>query len=374
MADEFGDRTEAATPKRRRDAAEQGDVLRSREFGTVLVILAGVAWLLFFGPSLVAGVKAVMAASFSFDHRDVEDFAPWRPLQQAGWRLLPGLLTLFAAALIAAVLSQAGLGSLTWNGALLQPKAARVNPGSGLKRIFGANGWVELGKALLKVALLGCIGGWMLWRARRATLGLASADLGTAVTQLGGTFTGVLLAMAMGLVAIAMLDVPIALVRLLAKLRMTKQQVRDEHKETEGSPEAKAHLRQKQRELARRGVRKAVAEAQVVLTNPTHFAVALRYDRGKDQVPVVVAKGRGATALAIRDVAGEAAVPVLEYPALARAIYYTSREGQEVRDDLYIAIATVLAWVFGVNERAGGSPPPVEVPPGARFNENGAKA
>ncbi len=371
MSEEAGDRTEAPTPKRKRDAAEQGDVLRSREFGTAIVILAGVAWLMFFGPSLVAGCKAVMASAFSFDHRDVEDFSPWRPLQQAGWRLLPGLLTLFGVAFLAAVLSQAGLGSLTWNGTLLQPKASRVNPGSGLKRVFGANGWVELGKALLKVALLGVIGGWMLWRTRRATLGLAATDLGTAVAQLGGTFTGILLAMAMGLAAIAMLDVPVAMVRLFAKLRMTKQQVRDEHKETEGSPEAKAHLRQKQRELARRGVRKAVAEAQVVLTNPTHFAVALRYERGKDQVPVVVAKGRGHTALAIRDVAGEAAVPVLEYPALARAIYYTTREGQEVRDDLYVAIATVLAWVFGVNERAGGTPPPVEVPVGARFDENG---
>ncbi len=373
MSEEAGDRTEAPTAKRKRDAAEQGDVLRSKEFGTALVMLAGVAWLLFFGPSLVVGCKAVMAASFSFDHRDVEDFAPWRPLQQAGWRLLPGLLTLFAAALIAAVLSQAGLGSLTWNGTLLQPKASRVSPASGLGRVFGSNGWIELGKALLKLVLLGTIGVWMLWRARKATIGLVSSDLGAAVAQLGGTFTGILLAMALGLVAIAMLDVPVAMVRLFAKLSMTKQQVRDEHKETEGSPEAKAHIRQKQRELARRGVRKAVAEAQVVLTNPTHFAVALRYERGKDQVPVVVAKGRGATALAIRDVAGEAAVPVLEYPALARAIYYTSREGQEVRDDLYHAIATVLAWVFGVNERAGGTPPPVDVPKGARFDEHGVK-
>jgi len=113
-----------------------------------------------------------------------------------------------------------------------------------------------------------------------------------------------------------------------------------------------------------------------VLTNPTHFAVALRYDRGRDQVPVVVAKGRGATALAIREIAGEMAVPILEYPALARAVYYTSREGQEVRDDLYVAIATVLAFVFGLNAKVGGSAaplPPVEVPDTARFDENGAK-
>ncbi len=379
-AEAGGDRTEAATPKRKREAAEQGDVLQSREFATALVILAGAGWIVMFGGSLVAGCKALMAASFSFGHADVEDFSPWRPLQQAGWHLLPSLFMLFTVAVLAAIVGRAGLGSLSFNGSLLAPKASRINPGAGLKRVFGSNGWIELGKALLKVALLGSIGAYMLWKTRHATLGLASTDLGAAVGQLGGTFTAVLMAMAAGLAGIALLDVPVALFRLIAKLRMTKQQVRDEHKETEGSPEAKQHLRQKQREMARRDVRKAVTGAHVVLTNPTHFAVALRYDRGSDQVPVVVARGRGATALAIRDLAGEAAVPVLEYPQLARAVYYTSREGQEVRDDLYVAIAAVLAFVFSLNARAGGGgggyppvPPRVEVPPGARFDEHGAK-
>jgi flagellar biosynthetic protein FlhB len=373
MSEEAGERTEAPTAKRKRDAAEKGDVLRSREFGTALVVLAGVCWVVMFGPSLVAACKAVMAASLSFDHRDVEDFAPFRPLQQAGAKLLPALLSLFAIAFVAAILSQAGLGSLSFNGSLLAPKASRINPGSGLSRIFGSNGWVELGKSLLKVVLLGAIGGYMLVKTSRMTLGLAGTDIGTAVGELGGTFNGILIAMAFGLVGIAMLDVPVAIVRLLGKLRMTKQQIRDEHKESEGSPEAKGHIRQKQREMARGGVRKQVATAHVILTNPTHFAVALRYDRDSDRVPVVVAKGRGATALAIRDVAGEAAVPILEYPALARAVYYTSRENQEVRDDLYLAIATVLAFVFGLNAVAGGTPPPIEVPPSARFDEHGEK-
>ena len=154
---------------------------------------------------------------------------------------------------------------------------------------------------------------------------------------------------------------------------MSKQEIRDEHKETEGSPEAKQHVRAKQRAMANRNIRKAVAEAHVVLTNPTHFAVALRYDRGRDQVPVVVARGRGATAAAIRELAGENRVPMLEYPMLARAVYYTSREGQEVRDDLYLALATVLAFVLGLNAKMGGTQPPVDVPPSARFDENGVK-
>ena len=369
---EGGDRTEAPTPKRVRDAVEKGDILKSRELGTALAMLAGVGWILFFGPSLVAACKGVMTASLQFGRADVEDFSPWRPILEAGWRLLPALGSLFAVSIIAAIASQAGLGALGWNAKLLAPKGNRINPASGLKRMLGAQGWIELGKSLLKVALLGAIGWWALSGIVATTAGLGSTDLGRAVEALGGMLTGVLVAMAFGLVLIAGFDVPLQAIRRLGKLRMTKQEVKDEHKQTEGSPEAKAHQRARQREAARGGSRKVVAEAHVVLTNPTHFAVALRYDRGRDQVPVVVAKGRGETALAIRTFAREAAVPVLEAPALARAVYYTSREGQEVRDDLYHAIATVLAFVFGLNEAAGGSAlPPIEVPATARFDENG---
>ena len=366
-----GERTEAPTPKRLKKAREDGQVLRSREFATALVVLAGVGWFAFAGPSLLAACKAVMTASFQFGRGDVEDFSPFRPLAQAGTKLLPSLLTLFAVSIAAAVLSQAGLSRPGWNGKLLLPKTSRINPAAGLARIFGPQGWIELGKSLLKIALLGAVGYVVLRRAAHSTIGLSSADLGTALGSLGGTFTTVLFAMAAGLVAIAAIDVPVQLVRLLAKLRMSKQEIRDEHKEAEGNPETKGQQRARARAMLGKGARKAIAEAHVVLTNPTHFAVALRYDRGRDQVPVVVAKGRGATALAIRELAGEGAVPVLEYPQLARAVYYTSKEGQEVRDDLYLAIATVLAFVFNLNEQAGGSPPPVDVPTGARFDESG---
>ena len=374
MADEFGEKTEAPTQKRQDKAVEDGNVWRSRDLAAAVVTLAGVGWVLFMGPALLAACKAVMAASFQFDRGDVEDFSPWRPLQEAGLKLLPSLITLFAVSVIATIVSSAGLGSLTWNNKLLAFKGNRINPASGLKRIIGPQGWIELGKSLLKVILLGVIGGYMLWKSSRATLGLTSSSLGDAITELGGTFIGIMIAMAAGLFAIALFDVPVQIMQLLSKLRMTKQEVRDEHKETEGSPEAKGHQRAMQRAMATGGVRKAVAEAHVVLTNPTHFAVALRYDRGRDQVPVVVAKGRGATALAIREIAGEMAVPILEYPALARAVYYTSREGQEVRDDLYVAIATVLAFVFNLNAAAGGTgQPPIDVPDTARFDEHGIK-
>jgi flagellar biosynthetic protein FlhB len=373
MAEEFGEKTEAPTAKRREKAADEGQLLKSREFATALVVLAGCAWMALLGPSLLAACKSLMAASFQFDAGDVSDFEPLRPLAQAGLQVLAPLGGLMVLMVIAAIASQAGLSGIRFNGKLLAPKANRIDPTQGLKRIVGAQGWIELAKSLLKVTLLGVIGGYMLWQVSHQSIGLAGTDVNRAVALLGSNLMTILFAMAGGLVVIAGIDLPVQIVRLLSQLKMSKQEIKDEHKEAEGSPEVKGQLRQRQREMARRSVRKAVESAHVVLTNPTHFAVALRYDRGKDQVPVVVAKGRGATALAIRDVAGEMALPVLEYPALARALYYTSRENQEIRDDLYMAIAAVLAFVFNLNAQAGGSPPPIDVPASARFDENGVQ-
>lgn len=374
MSEYEGDKTEAPTAKRRKDAIERGDVLKSREFATALIVLAGCGWIAMLGPQMVKACEGLMTASFRFGRADIEDWSPMRPLIQAGFGFAPTVGGLFLIAMLAAVLSQAGLGSFRFNGSLLQPKFSRINPASGLKRIVGPTGWIELGKSLLKVALLGSIGAWLMWKTAQPTLGMStSSDVAGVVGHLGGTFVWILFTMAGGLVLIAGIDLPIQIVRLLGKLRMSKQEVRDENKETEGSPEAKQHLRQRQREMSRRSVRKAVATADVILTNPTHFSVALRYDRVNDNAPVVVAKGRGITALAIRDVAGDEKIPILEYPALARAVYYTSREGQEIRDDLYPAVATVLAFVFGLNQRAGTMPPAIDVPTTARFDENGVK-
>jgi len=373
MSESFGEKTEAPTARRKRKAVEEGQLLKSRDFGTALVILTGCVWMVLLGPSLIAACKEVMTASFSFGRGDVEHFEPWRPLATAGWKLAPSLGGLFALAMIAAILSQAGLGAIGWNSKLFAPKASRINPASGLKRMFGPTGLIELSKGLLKVTLLGAMGAWMLRSITTRSLGQVSSDLPNAIGSLSGQFLTLMFVMAAGLLIIAGVDLPIQMIRHFRQLRMTKQEVKEEHKESEGSPELKAQLRQRQREILKGGHRKTVATAHVVLTNPTHFSVALRYDQGKDQVPVVVAKGRGQTALAIRELAGEFEVPVLEYPQLARAVYYTSREGQEVRDDLYQAIAIVLAFVFGINKNADVTQPRITVPPGALFDENGKK-
>lgn len=373
MAEEFAEKTEAPTPKRRQKAAEEGQVLRSKELTAAAVVLAGVLWLALSGPALIGALKTVMRESLQFGRADVEDFQPLRPILSVGLTLAPSMVMLFAVSIGVSVLSQAGLGGVSFQSKLIGFKASRINPGAGLKRIFGLTGWIELGKGLAKVVLLGAIGAWMLWSMRREAIGLVAGDLEGSVAALGWKLILLMLVMSGGLLLIAGVDVPIQLIRLLNKLKMSKQEIRDEHKEAEGSPEAKSAQRRRMHEIFKRSVKKSVTEAHVVLTNPTHFAVALRYERGKDEVPVVVAKGRGAMALAIRELAQELEKPVLEYPALARAVYYTSREGQQIRDDLYVAIATVLAFVFGVNLRAGGQQPNVIVPDTALFDENGVR-
>lgn len=373
MSESAGAKTQAPTPKRKEKALEQGDLLKSRDFGAALIILLGCGWMVLMGPQLLGACKEVMAASFSFGRADIESFQPWKPLATAGWKLAPSLGALLAITFVGAIASQAALGALHWNGKLLAPKGNRINPGSGLKRIFGPTGWIELLKSLLKVVLLGGIGTWMLWGSAATTMGLVSSDLGTAVKALGDTFATLVFVMAGGLLLIAGIDLPIQIFRHMQRLKMSLQEVKDEHKESEGSPEAKSAQRARQREFAKGGLRAKVQDAHVVLTNPTHFSVALRYTNGKDQVPVVVAKGRGEIALAIRELADEFAVPRLELPPLARAIYFTSRENQEIRDDLYMAVATVLAFVFGLNKQAGGRMPAVTVPQTALFDENGVQ-
>ena len=373
MSESGGEKTEAPTAKRKRKAVEDGQILSSKDFGTALIVLLGCGWMAMFGPSLVRACKEVMVGSFTFGVADVEDFEPWRPIAEAGWKLATPMLALLLLAVIGAILSHAGLAGLRWNSKLFAPKASRINPASGLARIFGPNGWIELGKGLLKVVLLGSIGSWLLWSLTRRSLGLVEADLHGAIGAMGSEFLYLLFVMAGGLLLIAGVDLPIQILRHMAKLRMTKQEVRDEHKESEGSPEAKAAQRQRQRQILKGGFRKAVATANVVITNPTHFAVALRYEQGKDQVPVLVAKGRGAAPRAIRERAGELDVPILEIPQLARAVYYTSKENQEIRDDLYMAVATVLAFVFQLSKRANAVMPSVTVPDTALFDENGRK-
>ena len=366
-------KTEAPTAKRRQGAAEEGDVLQSRELGTALVVLGGAVWIALVGPMMMGALETMIVDALTFEASDLQNFDPSSViLRLLGIIALP-LLGLFAITLVAAIGAPAALGSLGFRGKAFAFKGSKLNPLSGMKRMFGAHGIIELGKSLAKVLVLGGIGVWLLMRESRSLMGLSSTEIRPALATIGDTFIIAVLVMALALCLIAFIDVPAQMLQRLKRLRMTKQEVKDEHKQTEGSPELKAALRRRQHETARNSARSAIAEATVVLTNPTHFAVALRYRAGEDAAPIVVARGRGATADAIRELAAEHEVPMLSYPQLTRALYYTSRAGHPIREDLYMAVASVLAFVFNLDQALaeGAAQPAIEVPPSLRFDTSG---
>lgn len=372
-APERDQKTEAPTDKRRRDAAEKGDVLQSKELAAALVIVAGAAWIALAGKFLVGSMEAMLADGLTFDSAAIRDFDPGTTALRLIAAILLPVAALFGLTLFAAIAAPALLGSLGFRTGALGFKASKLNPMSGLKRMFGMQGLVELGKSIAKVALLGGIGAWLMLDQARGLVGLSAPEIGPALASVGETFTLAMLVMALGLAGIALIDVPAQFLQRNMRLKMSKQEVKEEHKQTEGSPELKAAVRRRQHEVLRGSARSAVQDATVVLTNPTHFAVALRYRPGEDIAPIVVARGRGATAQAIRELATESTVPILSYPQLARAIYFTTRTGHIVREDLYMAVATVLAFVFNLNEQVGAAlrQPPIDVPPAARFDETG---
>jgi len=374
MAEESaGERSEAPTQKKLRESMEKGDVVQSKDLGAALVMIVGAGWIALGGPLLVGALSELLRGSLSFGHGAVDDFEPGATLIAMGGRIVLPLGMLFAATLVAAIGTPALLGAFGFRWGAIAFKPERINPLAGLKRIFGAQGLIELVKSIAKVTVLGAIGWWLLSSrmARMTTMG--RGDMKSSMTELGHSFVFAVIVMAMGLVLIAGIDVPAQMIRRTARLRMSKQDVKDENKQTEGSPELKGAIRRRQMETARRSARSAVAEASVVLTNPTHFAIALRYRPAEDAAPVVVARGRGATADAIRALAAEHKVPMLSYPQLARALYFTTRAGQLIREDLYIAVATILAFVFNIDRAMaeGRTQPVVEVPGEVRFDENG---
>ena len=373
--EQSGEKTEKPTQKKLQDAAKKGDILQSRDLATALVVMAGIGWLAVTGPSLVEALRDMLVEALRFRREDIADFSP----VQRGLSLLSGIALPVAgvmlATFVAAIAAPALLGSLGFRPGAFAPKPEKMNPMAGLKRIFGMQGIIELVKSIAKVGLLGCIGLWMIWDRLTAINGLGKMGVAPAIADVGNIFILTCLVMAGGLFLIAGIDVPAQIMQRAKRLGMTKQDVKDEHKESEGSPELKGHIRRKQFEVLSGSTRKAVAEASVIITNPTHFAVALRYKLGQDAAPIVVARGCDAIAAAIRDLADQNGVTVLQYPELARAIYFTSRAGQIVNEGLYMAVATVLAFVFRVENRMASEMdrPFITVPDDLRFDADGRK-
>ncbi|CAK0776871.1 Flagellar biosynthetic protein FlhB [Gammaproteobacteria bacterium] len=350
------EKTEAATPKKVEEARRQGQVPRSRELNTLVVTLTASLGLWIYGHSFVASLSDLMRRGFTLTKEQVYDplwlVRMFRELVlTALWDLTPLLLMLVASAIIAPLL----IGGWSFSMESLGFKWDRLNPFEGLKRMFNSHGLKELGKTLLKFTLMALVGFWFLRRYSETILILGRMDLFTAVGEVGDLLTWGFVVLAIALAVVAAGDAPLQLWEYAQGLKMTRQEVRDEVKETEGRPEVKGRIRQLQREMAQKRMMTEVPKADVVLTNPTHYAVALKYDVDKMGAPRVVAKGADLVAKRILEIAAKEKVLQVIAPALTRALYYSTELNREIPQGLYQAVAQVLAFVYQVRK---GKPAP----------------
>jgi flagellar biosynthetic protein FlhB len=358
------DKSEDPTEKRIRESREKGQTARSRELNTLAIMLAGAGGLLAIGGSLGSDLMSIMSGNFSLSREVIMDersMMIW--LLASGKVAVDAVAPLFLALLIASIVGPISLGGWLFSAKAMAPKMSRMNPFAGLKRMFSAKSLVELLKALAKFTLILAVALAVLSANVDDLLAMAHEPLEMAILHAAQVVGWSALWMACGLVLIAAVDVPFQLWDNNQKMMMTKQEVRDEYKDSEGKPEVKQRIRQLQREMAERRMMQAVPQADVVITNPTHFAVALKYDPAKGNAPVLLAKGGDFTALKIREIAQEHNVMLLESPALARAVFYSTELDQEIPAGLYLAVAQVLAYVYQIRQyQAGKGKRPVPLP------------
>lgn len=350
--DNAQEKTQEATPKRREDARREGQILQSRELASCLVMTLPSAALLLFGGEIVSGLAESVAAGLRLPRSLI--FGEQGLTGHLVGLVLPlaGVLLLLSLGLVAGIGSSALMGGVVFNPDLAGFRFNRLDPIAGLGRMFGRQALIELVKGVVKALWLLAVLAVILWWDFAGIMAISHLDLASAL-QRTAVLTGVgLLLMALATVLIAAIDIPMQFWDHSQKLRMSLQEVRDELKETDGRPEVKARLRQVAQELSRRRMMEDVRKADVVVTNPSHYSVALHYSPERGGAPVVVAKGREELALRIREVAREAGVPLLEQPPLARALYFHTDIGEEIPAALYGAVAQVLAFIFRVRSGA----------------------
>lgn len=379
MADSDLEKTEQPTGRRLEQAREDGQVARSRELTTYVGLMAGGVGLWLMGSSLSQQLTKLMRDSLTLDtelafHSELLLPHLHTLTQETLLAFAPLLLIMLAAALLSPLLLNGWLFTLK----PLQPNLGKLDPIAGLARFFSTHSLMELLKAIAKAMIVGGIGTWAIWHNRDAVILLMAQPLSAAIPQLGGLMWGVFIAIMGGMLLIVAVDVPFTLYEHNKKLMMTKEEVRQDARETEGDPMVKGRIRSLQREAARRRMMAAIPTADVVVTNPTHYAVALKYietdapaNAGRSgrrvmSAPVVVAKGSHLLALRIREIAMENNVPILEAPPLARALHKHTDLGQSIPEALYTAVAEVLAYVYQLRryEKHGGARPqePIELP------------
>jgi flagellar biosynthetic protein FlhB len=365
------ERSEPASERRLEQARERGQVPRSPELSTFAVLLAGGGGLMLLGGGLVHNLEGILRSALSLDRR-----AAFEPDQMAA-RLfdaaaagLVALSPLFLVVVAVALLTPTLVSGWLFSFDALQPDFSRLSPARGLGRMFSWHGLIELGKAIVKTLLIGGIAVWAIWSTRTEVFALASEPLESGLAHLAMLIGRSFLIVAGAFALIVAIDIPFQIWDFRRELRMTREEVREEFKESEGNPQIRQRIRSMQRESARRRMMQEVPKADVIVTNPTHYAVALRYRDETMRAPRVVAKGVELVAERIAEIGTDAGVPRVQAPALARALYAHAEVGRDIPAALFGAVAEVLAWVYNLRraqESGGEAPePPVElpVPPG----------
>lgn len=370
------ERTEPATGRQIEKAREKGQVARSRELSTFSSLIMAVTMFMTIGGHLMYSLKNLFIQGLSFDHGTVSSMASMQErLYHQSLDIVIAFLPFFGAMVLAAILSSIALSGWLFSFEALQPKFSKLNPFTGLTRIISVTGLIEMVKAILKTLLIGGVAYWVIWHNKDAMFGLLGEAFPSSLIHLADLVLSTFLYVSASLLVLVLIDVPFQLWDHAKKLRMTKEQVRQEGKETEGDPQVKAKIRSMQREMARRRMMSEVPKADVIVTNPTHYAVALRYEDTAMRAPKVVAKGSHLLAQRIMELGEENNVPVLRLPPLARALYRHAELDVEIPAPLYTAVAEVLAYIYQLRHYRKGEgampsvpqsvPVPSELDPGS---------
>ena len=364
------EKTESASPQRLEKAREDGDVPRSRELATFTMLLAAGSGIWFSGEKLIRQLESMLVSGLDFERAIA--FDPAALFARLGGSL-GELLVVFAPIalllIVVALATPAVIGGWLFSTKALLPNFGRMNPVKGLGNLVSSNAAVEFGKAIAKTILVGAVAGLVIWQQKDAVLALSVESLHEGTTHLASLLWISFITIAGALGVIVLIDAPYQVWHHANKLKMTREEVRQEAKESDGDPQIKAKIRAQQREMARRRMMSEVPTADVVVTNPTHYAVALKYSDGAMRAPKVVAKGADEVAAKIRELAGANNVPLLEAAPLARALYQHAELGDEIPEALYTAVAEVLAYVFQLRayHQHGGARPEapgeIDVPP-----------
>lgn len=361
------ERTEPATPRRIEKAREEGQVARSQELTTFALLMVAAAGIAFIGASVVDKLLKIMKAGMQLE-RELA-FQPDLMVNRFYELSIEGLIAIAPLLLplaIVAFFAPMMLSGWMMSSKALMPRFDRINPINGFGRMFSVHSLVELVKALAKTVIIGGVATLIIWQKKEEVMGLMTVPLDAAINRTGDYLATSFLLIIGAMVLIVAIDVPFQIWQHAKQLRMTKEEIRKEHKEDEGDPYMKARIRGLQREAARRRMMAEIPKADVIVTNPTHYAVALKYKSDSMRAPTVVAKGVHLLAGRIRELGEEHRVPILEAPPLARALYFHAELESEIPEKLYAAVAEVLAYVFQLrryNEYGGAVPnPPVDLP------------